>query len=50
MNDKVLKIAGLAVTIGGAALTVLGNIISEKQQNKIIDEKITKAVSEIVKK
>lgn len=48
MDKKIdwLKVGGLIATIGGAALSVVSAIVGEKQQDKIISEKIAKALAE----
>lgn len=52
MSKKIdgLKVLGILATVGGAAMTLLANYVGEKQQNKVIEEKVLKAVSEQIKK
>lgn len=43
--DK-LKILGVVATAGGAILTLLGNYVDSKKQERLIDEKIEKKFSQ----
>lgn len=40
----ILQAAGIAVTIGGAVLSIIGGIISDKQLDIKIDEKVREVV------
>lgn len=52
MSKKIdgLRVLSILATVGGAAMTLLTSYVSEKQQNKVIEEKVLKAVSEQIKK
>lgn len=50
MNGTVIKIIGVAASIVGAAASVAGNWATAKQTDEKIAEKVTKAVSEALKK
>lgn len=45
----IFKIAGLVATIGGFAMTMLGNWASEQQRSRELDEKVTEKLSEMLK-
>lgn len=45
MNNKAIKIIGVVASVGGAALSLLGNWSSEKQQELKIAEKVAEALS-----
>ena len=46
MDSKALKVLGIVVTVGGAALSLLGSWVGEKQ----LDHKVNKAAAEAVAK
>ena len=45
MKINVVKVLGVVASVGGAALTLLGNWAGEKQQEAKIAEKVAEAVS-----
>lgn len=45
MKKNTLTMLGLATSIGGAVLSILGGIIGMKQQDAAIEEKVTKALA-----
>lgn len=45
MNGKAIKIIGVAASVGGAVLSLLGNWAGEKQQEAKIAEKVAEAIS-----
>ena len=45
MKKNTLSMLGLATSIGGAVLAILGSIIGMKQQDATIEEKVTKALA-----
>ena len=49
-KDKVIKVVGPILTIAGVAISLVKGHLDEINQNKIIDEKVTKAVTELAKK
>lgn len=51
MNNKdPLKILGFIATAGGFALSVLGSWVGEQNQERLIEEKVTKALADREKK
>jgi hypothetical protein len=49
-KEKVLKIVGPVLTIVGLAVSLVKGHIDEINQNKLIDEKVAKAISEKAQK
>ena len=49
MNKNVIKIVGIVASVGGAALSLLGNWAGEKQQDEKIAEKVAEALSKSTK-
>ena len=47
MNIKTIKKIGIAATVIGAGLSVLASWASDKQTEALIDEKVTKKVTDI---
>ena len=45
MKINVVKVLGVVASVGGAALTLLGNWAGEKQQDAKIAEKVAEAIS-----
>ena len=45
MKKNTLNMLGLAISIGGAVLSILGGIIGMKQQDAAIEEKVTKILA-----
>ncbi len=50
MSNKGLKIAGLVTTIAGAGIGILSNILGEKKQDQVIEEKVSKAIQKALEK
>ena len=49
MNAKTLKILGLIVNLGGAALSVAASVIGEKQQDLKIKDAVAEAAANLMK-
>lgn len=47
MSIKTIKKIGIAATIGGAVLSLVANWAGDKQTEALIDEKVTKKVTDI---
>lgn len=45
MDNKTMKILGMAATVVGIGASLLGSQISEKQQDAKIEEKVLKALA-----
>ena len=45
-NENGLKILGLLVALAGLGIQLLSDYVNERRQDEIIDEKITKRLSE----
>ncbi len=45
-----LKTLGLIATVGGFGLSLLGSWVGEQKQEKLIEEKVTKALADREKK
>ena len=48
-TKNLVKVAGIAASVGGAILTIVGNWAGEKKQDALIDEKVAKAVAKLQK-
>ena len=45
MNCKSLTVLGVVATVVGAASTLLGNWVAEKQMDEKIEEKVSEAIA-----
>lgn len=44
MNEKIVKILGIGITIVGAGISVLSEVINEKKLDNKLDSKIAEAL------
>lgn len=47
MNEKVLKIIGLALSVAGAGVTIATSLVADKQLDLKVADEVAKALSKV---